>query len=186
MASHVSLSNSSSESPDFADLMADHQGRLLGYIRSLVPDFHAAKDVLQETNVTLLKKAKNFEPGTNFTAWAFRVAYFEVLTFRRKRGRDRVSFDDELVEKLAVSAEKNSGDDRHLDRIDALKLCIEKLPEKQREVIVSRYLDGESVMGIAENLGTNANAVSQTLFRARRNLAKCVTAETSRETNEPS
>ncbi|NNE90288.1 MAG: sigma-70 family RNA polymerase sigma factor, partial [Verrucomicrobiales bacterium] len=64
--------------------------------------------------------------------------------------------------------------------VEALKFCIEKLPEKQREVIVARYLDAESVTGIAKDLGTNANAVSQTLFRARANLAKCVTAETAK------
>lgn len=182
MFSIVSASNSSFESHDFAELIGDHQGRLLGYIRSLIPDTHSAKDVLQETNMTLLKKAKTFEPGTNFTAWAFRVAYFEVLTFRRKRGRDRMTFDDDLVEQLAVSAEKV--DAGLADRVDALKECIEKLPDKQREVIVSRYLEAESVAGIAESLGTNANAISQTLFRARANLAKCVTAAMTKLKNE--
>ncbi len=179
MATIVSLSDSSFDAPDFADLMAEHQGRLLGYIRSLVPDVHSAKDILQEANMTLLKKASTFEPGTNFTAWAFRVAYFEVLTFRRKRGRDRMTFDDDLVEQLAISAEKT--DDHQTDRVEALKSCISKLPDKQREVIVARYLEAETVAGIAKNMGTNPNAISQTLFRARTNLAKCVMGALSKQ-----
>lgn len=93
-----------------------------------------------------------------------------------------MTFDDDLVEQLAVSAEKV--DDGLADRVDALKECIEKLPDKQREVIVSRYLEAESVAGIAESLGTNANAISQTLFRARANLAKCVTAAMTKLKNE--
>lgn len=156
----------------FADLMASHQPRLAGYIRSLVADEHAAKDILQETNVTLLKKARDFTPGTNFTAWSFRIAYFEVLSWRRRRGRDRIHFGDDLVESLAEAAEEASpGYD---ERLEALRHCIGELPDRQREVIERRYLNAESVQGIAEDLGFKPNAASQLLFRARTNLLKCV------------
>jgi len=166
-----------SDSPDnsssgFADLMADHQPRLLGYIRSLVADEHSTKDILQETNVTLLKKSRDFEVGTNFTAWSFRIAYFEVLTWRRRCGRDKLQFGDDLVESLAATVEETApGYD---DRLEALRRCIGELPDRQREVIQRRYLDNESVQGIADDLGFRANAASQLLFRARLNLLKCM------------
>lgn len=175
MISQVKHSDSPDNSPSgFADLMADHQPRLLGYILSLVADEHSAKDILQETNVTLLKKSRDYEPGTNFTAWAFRVAYFEVLTWRRRRGRDRLQFNDELVESLASTAEDTAP--TYDARLDALKRCIGELPDRQREVVERRYLKGESVQGIADDLGFKANAASQLLFRARTNLMKCVGA----------
>lgn len=173
MISPVKNSDSPDNSPaGFADSMADHQPRLLGYILSLVADEHAAKDILQETNVTLLKKSRDFEPGTNFTAWAFRVAYFEVLTWRRRRGRDKLQFGDDLVESLAATAEETAP--AYDARLDELKRCIGELPERQREVVERRYLKGESVQGIADDLGFKANAASQLLFRARTNLLKCM------------
>ena len=152
--------------------MAAHQPRLAGYIRALVGEEHAAKDILQETNVTLLKKSREFTPGSNFGAWALRVAYFEVLTWRRSRGRDRLSFSDELVDSLAETVEKVSPG--YEARLEALKSCLANLPDRQREAVERRYLRSESVQEIAEGLGFKANAASQLLFRARANLLKCI------------
>lgn len=159
-------------SKSFADLMADHQPRLAAYIRSLIADEHSTKDVLQETNVTLLKKSRDFTPGTNFTAWAFRVAFFEVLTWRRRHGREKIHFDNALVDSLANAVEENAP--RYEDRLEALQFCIGELPERQREVIELRYLKTRSVQSIAADLGFKANAVSQLLHRARTNLLKCI------------
>jgi len=156
----------------FSDLMASHQVRLMGYIRSLVPDEHAAKDILQETNITLMRKSRDFEKGTHFTAWAFRVAYFEVLSWRRNRGREKLQFSDELVESLAETSSRLAED--YDSRLEALKVCLDKLPERQRDIVRRRYLSGISVQDIAAELNFNANAVSQLLHRARTNLFDCI------------
>jgi len=142
----------------------------------LVGEEHAAKDVLQETNVTLLKKSRDFTAGSNFTAWSFRVAYFEVLTWRRRRSRDRLSFDDDLVESIAESVETLAPG--YEDRLEALQKCLPLLPDRQRELVERRYLKSESVQDIARDLGFKANAASQILFRARTNLLKCINQTT--------
>lgn len=165
------------DSPEnFADLMAEHQPRLAAYIRSLIGDEHSSKDVLQETNVTILKKSRDYQLGTNFTAWAFRIAYFEVLTWRRTRGREKLFFDNDLVESMAERVEEIS--ESYDERLSALSLCIEKLPERQREIIERRYLDSESVQSIADDLGFKANAASQLLHRARLSLMNCINQTT--------
>lgn len=157
----------------FADLMANHQPRLCAYIRSLIGDEHSSKDILQETNLTMLKKSRDFILGTNFTAWSFRIAYFEVLTWRRRMGRSKLHFDNDLIESLAAVVEEVSpAYDR---RLEALTHCIRQLPERQREIIERRYLKSESVQSIADEMGFRANAASQLLFRARAALLKCVT-----------
>ncbi|MDF1852197.1 MAG: sigma-70 family RNA polymerase sigma factor [Verrucomicrobiales bacterium] len=171
-------------SSEFADLMAEHQPRLAGYIRALVGEEHAAKDVLQETNVTLLKKSREFTPGSNFAAWSLRVAYFEVLTWRRSRGRERLSFGDELVDSLAETVETLSTG--YEARLNALKTCLAQLPDRQRQVVERRYLQAESVQEIAKDLGFKANAASQLLFRARTNLQKCIEKQTQSPSSAPS
>lgn len=166
------------DSPDFAELMADHQPRLGAYIRSLIGDEHSSKDILQETNITMLKKSRDFTLGTNFTAWSFRIAFFEVLTWRRRMGRSRLHYDDALVESLAgVIEEVAPGYDK---RLDALGQCLRQLPERQREIIERRYLKSESVQWIAAEMGCNPNAASQLLFRARAALLNCILAKSVR------
>ncbi len=161
-----------SDTEDYAELMAAHQARLESFIRSLTGDADAARDILQETNVILLRKAREFEPGTNFTAWAFRIARFEVMTWRRKLGRSRLTFNDDLVDSLATTAERL--DDGYESRVEALRECLEKLPERQRDVVRLRYLEEWSVADLAAKTGDKANAISQLLFRARQNLLRCV------------
>lgn len=167
--------------PSFAELMASHQVRLIGYIRSLLADEHAAKDVLQETNMTLLGKQSDFEPGTNFTAWAFRIAYFEVLSWRRDKGRDRLQFSNELVEALAESGEKTSAD--YEMRLEALKSCLQKLPDRQREIVQKHYLNGSAVQDVADTMDLKPNAASQLLHRARKNLFECINQLTQKNGN---
>lgn len=153
---------------EFADQMAAHQGRLESFIRAVTGDADAARDILQDTNVVLLRKSRDYRPGTNFAAWAFRVARFEILSWRRRAGRSRLTFDDELVERMAGTAQAQ--DDLYLRRVEVLRECLSRLPERQREVIRLRYLEDWSVTDLARKTGENANAVSQLLFRARQNL----------------
>jgi len=153
---------------DYAGEMAAHQGRLESFIRSVTGDAEAARDILQDTNVILLRKARDFRPGTSFTAWAFRIARFEIMTWRRKAGRSRLVFDDEALDRMADTAERQT--DLYLSRVEALRECLTKLPERQREAIRLRYLEGWEVADLAREMGESANAVSQLLFRARQNL----------------
>ena len=156
----------------FTQALASHQGRLRGYILSLLADTQAADDVLQETNIVLCKKAADFEPGTSFRAWALRVAHFQVLRQRRDKARDRLHFDDELLEQLEAEADRET--QRYETRRRALLECLQKLPSQQRRVILERYLEARPVQEIATDLGRTPNAVSLVLFRARQNLADCV------------
>ncbi|MGD9636716.1 MAG: sigma-70 family RNA polymerase sigma factor [Pirellulales bacterium] len=157
---------------DFVDLMTHHQGRMYGYILSLSGDPDVANDVLQETNVVLWKQWRQFEPGSNFKAWAFRIAHFQFMAHRQKRLRDKVLFSDELLATLASEAQVV--DEKHEERAAALEKCLEKLPTRSRTAIQLRYADQLNVGEMALQLGRNVNAVYQLLFRARQSLIECV------------
>ena len=66
----------------FIRLMTRHERLVYGYILSLVPNWADADEILQETNIRLWEEFEKFETGTNFAAWAVRVAHFQVLTWR--------------------------------------------------------------------------------------------------------
>ena len=152
------------------------QPGLWAYIFSLLPDPVAAQDVLQETNLTLWRKANEFQAGTNFLAWACQVGYFHVLSHRRRVRRDRLIFDEEV---FAYLAERQADRAAELgDRLAALRGCLEKLPPTSRRLLEERYAPGGSVKELAETDGRSVAALSQVLYRIREKLLACI--ETTR------
>lgn len=160
------------DTEEFIELLTGAQSAVFGYILSLCHDHARAQDVLQETNVTIWRKAEDYEPGTNFTAWACRIAYFHVLNQRRKLSREQLVFDEEVFDYLAERQEQRSeGADA---RLRALRHCVEGLPPKQRQLIERRYEPGASVKAMAEEDRSTEGAVSQALFRIRAALQRCI------------
>ena len=91
----------SQPSTDFLKLYTGCQSRLYAFILTLVGNPDQASEVLQETNLVLWQKAEQFEIGTNFMAWALKVARFQVMAFRKKQSRDRLVFSEAATERVA-------------------------------------------------------------------------------------
>jgi len=148
------------------------QPRLQAMLMSLLADYNAMEEVLQETNTALWASRDEFEPGTNFGAWACKVAYYQVLTYRKKRKRDRLRFNDQLLADLAAVSSRQTEDyDR---RQSALKRCVDELPEDRRRLIERRYNGEDTPASLAESLGRSVDSMYTTLYRLRQSLAECV------------
>jgi RNA polymerase sigma-70 factor, ECF subfamily len=166
------MSKQPSDLDNFVELMTEHQGRLYVYILSLIADPDAANDVLQETNIVLWKESQQYVPGTNFKAWAFRIAHFQCMAFRQRRLRDKVLFSDEVVAALAIEAKEL--DANYERRAVALVRCLEQIQPRSREALRLRYAEEVAVKDMASKMNCTSNAVSQLLFRARQWLVECV------------
>lgn len=166
------MTDRSPESTRLVSQITAIQQRLYAYIFSLMGDADRAQDVLQETNLVIWNKSAEFEPGTNFVAWAYRIAHFQVLAHRKKSARDRLVFDDHVVAALAdeTAARLESFDARRA----AMQECIKKLTEHQRRIVTERYMNGQRIGAIAKAMQMNTNAVGQALHRARLALAECI------------
>ncbi|MCZ2340805.1 MAG: sigma-70 family RNA polymerase sigma factor [Bacteroidales bacterium] len=166
-------SNSETGSVDlFVQLLARNQQRLFVYVRTLVPRPDDAEEVLQNTNLVLWREFHTFTPGTNFAAWACRVALHQVLAWRKKRQRDRLQFSEEFM--LAIAQEVEDHSDVLEDRSHALMQCLDKLPPAQREIIRLRYAEGGSIDTVAEHAGRTVEATYRALSRIRQTLHECV------------
>lgn len=153
--------------------ISQHQAALLAYILTLHPDRSEAQDVLQETNVVLWQKIDEFRQGTNFKAWAFRIAYLQTLAhFKRTKRGSWLGFSPDLVATLAKEAEPLLGDFEQ--RHQALRSCVAKLPEKDREIVRAHYECEQPLCDVSEVVGRSVGALKQVLFRVRRTLRACV------------
>jgi RNA polymerase sigma-70 factor (ECF subfamily) len=156
----------------FVRLLTEHQRALYVYILGLVANPTDADEVLQEANLVLWRKSVDFEPGTNFAAWAFRVAHFEVLAFRKRRGRERLSFEPDLLATLAEESAARA--DSFEARRRALAQCLSKLTDRDRDLLLRRYSTGNSAATIAGQVGRTVQATYQALHRIRTSLSLCM------------
>ncbi len=152
--------------------IARHQARLRGFVRCLLVRSAEVDDLVQEVNAVLWEKANEFQPGTDFWAWACQIARFKVLNHVRKLGRERVVFDEAMLGQLAEVAVQRL--ETLEQRREALEHCLQQLPPPHRQLIDLRYASGQTIESIAESIGRPAGAVRQTLYRIRAALQSCI------------
>ena len=156
----------------FVRLLTGSQNRLYAYVLTLLPDPVRARDVVQDANVVIWRKAAQFTPGTHFGAWACKIAYLEVLKARRKANDPRVLFSDAVLQQVAETAAERT--DRVDDRMPFLEACLDELKPQDRTAILQRYQPNASMAEVAESLGKSPTATSVALFRIRERLLECI------------
>jgi len=158
---------------EFVRLLGQNQRRIYVFVMSMVPNLTDAEEIIQETNLLLWREFDKFQLGTNFAAWACRVALNQTLAWRKRRRRDRLEFSPTFLE--AVAAESTAEAEHLEERAQALARCIEKLPERHRDLLRCRYGEQRDVEGIGRELGRTVAAVYRSLSRIRHILHDCVT-----------
>lgn len=160
---------------DFSAELTALQSPLKYFLLSLTGSIDDAEEVLQETNAVALAKRDEFQSGTNLKAWVFTIARRQALAFHRQQTRRRsvFQFDEGLIELIGDDSEQINENSFAQDR-DFLKVCLEKLSQPHRQLILQRYLRGRRVADIASEESLEPNALAQKLFRIRRKLAQCI------------
>ena len=157
----------------FVRLLAQDQRRIFLFVVGMVPNMNEAEEIIQETNLLLWREFDTFQVGTNFAAWACRVALNQTRAWRKRKQRDRLEFGEAFL--VAVAAEAVAEADRLEERAGALARCIEKLPERHRSLLRWRYEEDREVDAIGRELGRSPDAVYRTLSRIRHAIFDCVT-----------
>ena len=161
-----------SEAAFVAELTA-HQMPLQLYVRSLLPGDPASADVAQQINATIWKKRSDYRLGTNFRAWAFAIARFEVLTYRKKQAAERhLQFTDEL--ETVISQEIVDRVDDVQQRHEALQECLKSLKPADRELLMHRYAGTGTLSEFARKVDRSVGGLKVTLHRLRTALLSCI------------
>ncbi len=159
-------------SAEFVRELMKSQRRLYAFIFSLTRNSVDAEDVFQETNLVLWQKSGDFQTGTDFLAWSFRIARFQIMAFRKKLARSREHLEDDLDALLADEALEKF---QELNvRHEALGLCLHELRPELRSLIAKRYEPGGCVNEIALHYNRSPKAVSEMLRRTRQALMQCI------------
>jgi RNA polymerase sigma-70 factor (ECF subfamily) len=162
---------SASAGPQFARLLVRHDRALLRYIMTLIPRRDDAEEVLQRTATVLWEKFAEYDQEREFLPWALRVAYFEVLNFRKQIARDRLVFREDVMEALAETRQSLAGQ-LEAQRA-ALAHCLSQLAPEDQTLLRRRYADSETIAALACERGKTAKALYRRLDRLREAIARC-------------
>jgi RNA polymerase sigma-70 factor (ECF subfamily) len=168
--------NSDAATEVYLRLLGQHERHLAAFVYSLVPRAADADDILQEVKLTMWRQFSAFQPGSNFLAWARQIAVHQILNYRRaEQRRPSLLVEESFIEAVASEIDRRA---EELDRrSDALQLCLRKLSESHRKIIVWRYFDNCGIDEIASRSQRSADAVYQLLSRIRGMLNECVSRQ---------
>lgn len=97
-------------------------------------------------------------------AWLFTTAHNAFINFLKKQGRQT-----SLDEHTSISSPVSSSGKR-MEAKEILEICLDRLPEQQRAIILLRDLEGYNYAEIGEIMGLNESQVKVYLFRARQKI----------------
>lgn len=151
---------------DFHEQLKAILPRLRVYALSLTRDRDAADDLVHDTVIKALAGRQSFEPGTNLSAWVFRIQRNEFISGLR-RTRPSVPVDSAIAETLSHQPHQES---RLVMR--EFMSAFSKLAPTQREALLLAVLEGQSYEIIAAHTGVSVGTVKSRISRARDTLER--------------
>jgi len=142
----------------------------------VVRDTHAAEDIFQNVALKAMTRAVAFESDAALMSWAFVTARREGIDWLRRREREALGLDAEILDLL--DREWQSAPVRPAGaRIDALRDCWGAAPESARRLLTLRYFDGLSCEEAAQQMGISLHSIYKRLSRLHESLRQCMEAK---------
>lgn len=156
----------------FIKLYLANERRIYGFVRALVPNWSDIDDIIQETAAILWSKFDHFEKGTDFSAWALKIARYQILNYYKTQRKNKLYFSEEMIEVLAEkSLTKNPNID---ERLSILKKCLQKLKSYELSLIQMRYEPGSSTKRVAEQTGKELHFLYRLFNKIHAKLLLCI------------
>jgi RNA polymerase sigma-70 factor (ECF subfamily) len=162
----------------FDALVANHHRGIYNVIYRILGNAEDASDLTQETFLRAYTRLETFQLGRPFAAWVRRIATNLCIDHLRRRGTPDVSLDERL-EFGAQHADATPGasPEEALEMLEDSRrvlAAVQELPERQRAVLVLRYIEGLKIDEISRTLKLPTGTVKTMLFRGRRAVREMV------------
>jgi len=166
----------------FVELVARHHGAMRRIARSYVPSDAVAEEVVQETWIAVLRGLKDFRGEAAFKTWLFSILVNRARSIGTRERRSSPHEDPHAVDPGRFGADgmwsrpPERWEDAVDERLDAAALgstldaALEKLPPRQREVLVLRDVEDLTSAEVSEVLGISEGNQRVLLHRGRSRL----------------
>src|SRR6202050_4546181 len=167
----------SGEEAAFEELIRRHQQRVFGLVNGILRRREDVEDVVQQVFLKVFVSLKRFDLRAAFSTWLYKITVNECWDYLRKKKVRPLVYETDLSEEQVsrldgvVSAERPpESPARRAETKDILDQLLDELPERDRELLLLKEIEGFSVQELAEMLDLNVNTVKVRLFRVRARL----------------
>jgi RNA polymerase sigma factor (sigma-70 family) len=148
----------------FRQLMERHMGFVYGACLRETGNESLAEEAVQVVFLVLAQKARRLDRTASLAGWLFATARFACNDIRRQERR-RLERERKVAEGMSTSVGSQT-DPTWDDLIPALNSAIASLSARDREVIVLRYLEENTIPDVSDQLGISVAAAQQRIIRA--------------------
>ena len=176
-AQALSASFASGEEESLAQMIELYGQPLLRYCHHILCDYHEAQDAVQITFCKAYTHRRRFRPGTNLSAWLYRLAYTTCVDLLRREGRHRaaagLSLDDEELNLDVPDPARSPQDEAERRELrESIDRGLAALSPEHRQVLVLREIHQLRYDEIADVLSLDVGTVKSRISRARKQLRK--------------
>ncbi len=152
----------------FMSLHERYHGRILYYLRRLIPDAHLAEDVLQEVWMAVIRQIGKLQIPEAFSVWLYRTARNMAIQKLRRR---RMEIPIDGVEEGPAESEQ-SPEDFTAEQAQQIHACLGNLDLRHREILSLRFMEQMSYERIAAVLECSIGTVKSRLYHAKQRLRR--------------
>jgi len=156
----------------FVNQLTACQHRIYAFILTLVPNWSDADDLMQETAEVMWRKFQDIGQVNDFCAWGKTIARNKVMNFYAKKKRERILFDDSLLNDVVEREEKASLQAEL--RVRALQKCLQRLRSNDRHLIQVLYGHDITLRELAEEVKRPIQGLYKAMARIHHSLLECV------------
>lgn len=149
---------------------------MMKILRSRIADAHAAEDCLQNVALAVWRQSSRPELPEKVAPWLYRLTVRAAINFHRHRGRrPAVPLADE-GRVTAVHQQEPLDWLLEQERERQLQRALEKLPPRDREILVLKYTQGWSYQELADHLGVKPKTIEYRLMKSRDRMRRYLRA----------
>jgi RNA polymerase sigma-70 factor (ECF subfamily) len=168
----------------FDELVTRYSADIYSLLVRLTEDAEEAKDLAQETFLSVVRSVKSFRGDASLKTWLYRIAINQARNRQRWWRSRRFGFtfsldstnepDEQSLHETLADNSSQSPEDFTLQREQEtmIRAALKKLPLAFREAVVLRDIEGLSYEEIAAALDTNIGTVKSRIARGREELKK--------------
>ncbi|MCC5938279.1 MAG: sigma-70 family RNA polymerase sigma factor [Lunatimonas sp.] len=159
----------------YATLMKRYKKAVYFMVLKMIRDTDDAEDLTMEAFAKAFRNLHKFKKDYTFSTWLFRIATNNAIDFIRKKKLKTMSLNNTLTDdggnavNIDVEDDDNNPQDEFIktQRIEMVRIFVDKLPAKYRKLVKLRYFDELSYDEIAGELGKPLGTVKAQLHRSR-------------------
>ncbi len=145
----------------FESLFKSHFGDLVGFVCSYVNDEEVAKDIVHDVFFVILKNKKKLDTSYPLKSYLFTLSKNYALNYL-KHLRVVAMNEREVIDVLQNADEEL---DNYEQRVARLNKKLGELPDKQREVLIKCFVEGQKYKEVADGMGISVNSVKTHISR---------------------